>query len=73
MSQPSPRPRPHPIRNVLRGLGNIIEFLRESALAVVELVIGRWPQPFGELRKKPTPPNQGLGPIEKIAPFPTED
>ena len=31
-----------------RGLGELTEFLKESALAVLEVASGRWPQPFGD-------------------------
>jgi hypothetical protein len=73
MSQPSPRRPAHPIRNFFRGLGEITEFLRESALALIEVAIGRWPKPFGEPRRRPRAPDQGLGPIGKSAPFPVDD
>lgn len=73
MSQPSPRESTHPIRAFFRGLGNIGEFLRESALALMEVAIGRWPQPFGELRPRPKAQDRGLGPIDKIAPFPVDE
>ena len=73
MSQTTPRPPSHPIRNFFRGVGNITEFLRESALALIEVVIGRWPQPFGARRRPPKAPDEGLGPVEKVAPFPIDD
>ena len=73
MSQPTPNPPASPLRGFLQGVGNIAEFARESAVALIEVAIGRWPQPFGEGRRRPKAPNEGLGPIEKIAPFPTDD
>jgi len=72
MPQPPRVQRPHPVRNFFQGLGNVAEFLRESALALIEVAVGRWPKPFSE-RRRPKAPDQGLGPIEKIAPFPTDD
>jgi hypothetical protein len=69
MSQPAP----HPIRNFFTGLRNIADFVGESALALIKVAMGRWPRPFGEAGRKPNAPNQGLGPIEKIAPFPVDD
>lgn len=72
----SPRDRdvfPSKIRGFLRGLGELAEFLRESGLAVVEVAISRWPQPFGAMRRKRKASGKGPRLIEKIAPFPTED
>ncbi len=70
MSEPTMRP--HPIRNFLKGIGNIIEFLREGVVAIAEVAIGRWPSPSSERRRaKPSP--KDLGPVEKIAPFPIDD
>lgn len=71
MSDQSPPRRP--IRNFFRGVGEIAEFTRESALALFEVAIGRWPQPFGARPRPPKAPNQGKGPLEKIAPFPVDD
>jgi len=73
MSQPTPKPPASPLRGFWMGLGNIAEFVRESAVALIEVALGRWPQPFGERRRRPKAPDKGLGPIEKIAPFPTDD
>lgn len=73
MSATDPKTAPAKIRGFFRGLREVAEFLKESVIAVTEVVIGRWPQPFGAPRRKPKPPNQGMGPIEKVAPFPTED
>ena len=73
MSHRNSETPPSKVPGFFRGLGEIAEFLRESALAVLEVAIGRWPQPFGEPRPKPKAPDQGVGPIKKIAPFPTED
>lgn len=73
MSPPEPQTPPAKVRGVLRGLGEVAEFLRESAVAVFELVIGRWPQPFGSGPRKPKAPNEGKGPLEKIAPYPLDD
>ena len=39
---------PSKVVGFFRGLGELTEFLRESALAVLELAVGRWPQPFGD-------------------------
>ncbi len=36
------------VRGFFRGLGELTEFLRESALAVLEVAVGRWPEPFAE-------------------------
>jgi hypothetical protein len=61
------------MRGFFRGLGEVAEFLREGALAVLEVALGRWPRPFGAPPRKPKAPNQGMGPLKKIAPFPTDD
>jgi hypothetical protein len=73
MTEPSPRQPSHPIRAFFSGLRNVAEFVGEAVLAVIRVVTGRWPQTTVEARRRPKPPNQGLGPIEKIAPFPTDD
>ncbi len=77
MSAPDPESPPAKVRGFFRGLGEVAEFLRESAMAVFEVVTGKWPQPFGSGPRKPKlepkPPNEGMGPIQKIAPFPTDD
>jgi hypothetical protein len=39
---------PSKVLGFFRGVGEITEFLRESALAVLEVAIGRWPQPFAD-------------------------
>ena len=31
-----------------RGLGELAEFVKESAFAVLEVAFGRWPQPYGD-------------------------
>lgn len=69
MSEPAPRP----IRNVFAGLRNIADFVGESALALIRVATGRWPRPPREARRKPGAPNQGVGPIDRIAPFPVDD
>jgi hypothetical protein len=69
MSQPAR----HPIRNFFTGLRNIADFVGESVLALIKVATGRWPRAFGEVRRKPSAPDQGRGPIERIAPFPVDD
>ncbi|HEY2358714.1 MAG TPA: hypothetical protein VGH86_14775 [Phenylobacterium sp.] len=62
------------LRNFFRGLGEVGAFVGDCALAVFEVCVGRWPQAVGERRRpKAKPPNEGMGPIEKVLPFPTED
>jgi hypothetical protein len=39
---------PSKVLGFFRGLGELTEFFRESALAVLEVAIGRWPLPFGD-------------------------
>ena len=39
---------PSKVVGFFRGLGELTEFLRESALAVLEVAVGRWPQPYGD-------------------------
>jgi hypothetical protein len=73
MSPPETETPPAKVRGFLRGLGEVAEFLRESAIAVFEVALGRWPKPYGGSPRKPKAPNKGMGPIEKIAPFPTDD
>jgi hypothetical protein len=73
MSQLHPeRPRT-PLGEFFRGAGEVAAFIGEGALAVFELCIGKWPQPAGGRRRKPKPPTEGMGPVEKISPFPTQD
>ena len=43
-------PRSHGL-SFFRGLGELAEFLKESALAVLEVAIGRWPKPYGDQSK----------------------
>lgn len=69
---PSHQPT-HPIRDFFQGLGNVAEFLKESTLALIELATGRWPQPFGARRRRPEAPTQGMGPIDRISPFPVDE
>jgi hypothetical protein len=73
MSLPDPETPPIKVRGFFRGVGELAEFLREAAVAVFEVAIGKWPQPFGSGGRKPKAPNQGMGPIERISPFPTDD
>jgi hypothetical protein len=73
MSPSDPTPPPAKVRRFFRGLGEVAEFLREGALAVFEVALGKWPQPVGTRPGKPKAPDQGMGPLEKIAPFPTDD
>jgi hypothetical protein len=73
MSPPETRSPPTKVRGFLHGVGEVAEFLRESAVAVFEVVLGKWPQPYGQGVRKPKAPNKGRGPIAKIAPFPTDD
>lgn len=61
------------VRSFIRGVGEVGAFVRECAVAVFEICLGRWPQPVGARRRKPEPPDEGLGPIEKVAPFPSQD
>jgi hypothetical protein len=69
----APESPPAKVRGFFRGLGEVAEFLRESLVAVFEVLTGKWPQPFGSTPRKPKPPNQGMSPIKKIAPYPTDD
>ena len=39
---------PSKVLGFFRGLGELTEFLKESGLAVLEVAVGRWPQPFGD-------------------------
>lgn len=48
MSQRDSETPPSKVLGFFRGLGEITEFLRESALAVLEVAVGRWPQPSGD-------------------------
>jgi hypothetical protein len=73
MSRTPPHQPRRPIRGFLRGLGNVADFLKESALAMFELASGRWPQPAREPRRDAKAPNEGMGPIEKILPFPSDE
>lgn len=73
MSRSSPSQPSHPVRSFIRGVGNIGEFVREAAVALVEVAIGRGAKPFGTQRRAPKAPHDGLGPIEKIVPFPIDD
>lgn len=61
------------IRVFFRGLGEVGAFVWECTVAVFEICIGRWPQPEGARRRRPKAPNEGMGPVEKIAPFPTQE
>ena len=73
MTEPSPRQPSHPIRAFFSGLRNVAGFVGEAVLAVIKVAAGRWPQTTMEARRRSKAPNRGLGPIEKIAPFPTDD
>ena len=73
MPPTDPTPPTAKVRGFFRGLGEVGEFLREGAVAVIEVAIGRSPQPFAERRKKPKAPDEGAGLLKKIAPYPTED
>ena len=48
MSHPDSKTPPSKVLGFFRGLGELTEFLRESALAVLEVAVGRWPQPYGD-------------------------
>ena len=61
------------LRGVWRGLGELAEFLRESARAMIDVAIGRWPQPFGEMRRKRTAMSPVQDLIKKITPYPVDD
>lgn len=37
---------PSKVLGFFRGIGELTEFLRESGLAVLEVAVGRWPEPF---------------------------
>jgi hypothetical protein len=39
---------PSKVLDFFRGLGELTEFLKESGLAVLEVAVGRWPQPVGD-------------------------
>jgi hypothetical protein len=73
MSPPEPQSPPTKVRGFLHGLGEVAEFLREAAVAVFEVAIGKWPQPFGARERKPKAPDQGMSPIQKISSFPADD
>ena len=47
MSQRNSGPPPSRIRGFFRGLGELAQFLKASALAVLEVAFGRWPRAFG--------------------------
>jgi hypothetical protein len=73
MSPPDPNTTPPKgLRAVFRGLGEVAAFLGEGALAVFEVVTGRWPTAYNLRRRAAKPPKEG-GLIKKIAPYPTED
>jgi hypothetical protein len=48
MSQRDSETPPSKVLGFFRGLGELTEFLKESALAVLEVAVGRWPQPYGD-------------------------
>ena len=60
------------VRGFFHGIGEVGAFIGECAVAVFELCVGKWPQPAGA-RRKPKPPNEGMSPVEKIAPYPADD
>jgi hypothetical protein len=50
MPKPTPRQTP-PVRGFFTGLANLAEFLRECAIAGIEVVIGRPAKPSGKTRR----------------------
>ena len=73
MNPRNPQTPPPTRPGFFRGLGEFAEFVRESAFALIEVAVGRWPQPFGEMRRTPRAAGQDKGLIKQIAPYPTED
>lgn len=60
-------------RSIVRGLREIGVFVGECAAAVLELCLGQWPSTRGPRRRKPTAPDDGMGPLEKSSSYPLED
>jgi hypothetical protein len=73
MPPPEPRTFSAKVRDILRGLGELGEVLKEGTVALIEVAIGRWPKPFAAPSEEPKAPNEGMGPIKKLAAFPAED
>jgi hypothetical protein len=73
MPKPQTETGPAKVPGFFRGLCEVAEFLRESTVAVLEVVTGKWPKPEGPVSREPRAPNQGMSPIKKIAPFPSDD
>ncbi len=73
MSPPKTQHTPTKVRGLLRGLGEVAEFLREVTVAGCEVLIGKWPRPLGQRSRQLKTPSQEIGPVEQIAPFPIDD
>lgn len=73
MSPPDTQLTPTKTRGLLRGLGEVAEFLREVTVAAYEVLTGKWPKPFGISSRQLKTPSDGIGPVERITPFPIDD
>ena len=71
MTPPRPNAIVGKLREIRRGVGEILSFAGAGVLAVIELLTGRWPGARKRPPDAPPPAHHRLA--EKIAPYPTED
>ena len=67
---PSPMSR---LRDLRRGLGEILGFAVAAVGAVVEILAGRWPEVKERRRRKRASAEASVNAAEKIAPYPIQE
>ena len=70
MSEETPRPLIERVRQLGRGVGEIMAFLGASAWAVMQFCLGRWP---GVSRPPPPRRHPVKELAEKLTPYPNQD
>lgn len=67
---PSPMSR---LRDLRRGLGEILGFAGAALRAVFEILTGRWPEVKERRRRKRAPLQPPEGSVDRIAPYPVQE
>jgi hypothetical protein len=72
MSSPTTHPSRSKLRQAVRAIGEVFAFFGAGAYAILQLCLGRWPEPSRPDRRKPQEKG-GVDVTDDVGPFPMHD